>query len=515
MGPTASAQSITRRQSRLRPATLTVPQASFTRPGLDSPLATWRPCASPPHETHACPRFPSSHPPSFLCLYVLPTPPHITENGRDMLVTLKALVVVGLAALLCALATATNGDDIHHAQQFTPLVTKESRRTLALTESGMITAVDVHDGYRNAHHLQFITMEPGSVFLPVLLHADMVLYVHTGRGTVTFIGEGSEEEIDVVRGDVYRLEQGTTFYVKSHPDPARERLRIHAIFGTEEVDRYSPLGLSAGVYSNISDLVLGFDDNILQMAFGVSAETIRGIKSAPATSPIVPFSPSNKMEEPNWKEEIIETLFGVRGTSDLVNKKKNKKKKKSESKAFNFFKAKPDVKNANGWSIALTHKDLKALKGSHLAPFMVNLTRGSMMGPHWNPRASEIAIVIRGKGMVQLVCPSDASGKKIKGAAAAAAKCQRAKFKVEEGSVFVVPRFHPMSQISFNDETLAFVGFSSATKNNHPQFLAGKRSVLQVIDADVLAAAFNVNSSVAEGLLAAQGEAVVLPCTSC
>ncbi|KAG6525220.1 hypothetical protein ZIOFF_015174 [Zingiber officinale] len=419
-----------------------------------------------------------------------------------MLVTLKAVVVVGLAALLCAVATATNGDDIRHAQQFTPLVAKESRRTLALTESGMITAVDVHDGYRNAHHLQFITMEPGSVFLPVLLHADMVFYVHTGRGTVTFIGEGSEEEIDVVRGDVYRLEQGTTFYVKSHPDPARERLRIHAMFGTVE-------GLSAGVYSNISDLVLGFDDNILQMAFGVSAETIRGIKSAPATSPIVPLFPSNKMEEPNWKEEIIEALFGVRGASDLVNKKKNKKKK-SESKAFNFFKAKPDVKNANGWSIALTRKDLKALKGSHLAPFMVNLTRGSMMGPHWNPRASEIAIVIRGKGMVQLVCPSDASGKKIKGTAAAA-KCQRAKFKVEEGSVFVVPRFHPMSQISFNDETLVFVGFSSATKNNHPQFLAGKRSVLQVIDADVLAAAFNVDSSVAEGLLAAQGEAVVLP----
>lgn len=62
-----------------------------------------------------------------------------------------------------------------------------------------------------------------------------------GRGTVTFIGDGSEEEVGVVRGDVYRLEQGTTFYVKSHTDPARERLRIHAIFGTLEVDHYNTL----------------------------------------------------------------------------------------------------------------------------------------------------------------------------------------------------------------------------------------------------------------------------------
>lgn len=179
------------------------------------------------------------------------------------------LILVGLTAILCTLATAENGDDVHHLQKFTPLVTKESRGILALSESGMITAVDVHDGYRDAYHLQFITMEPGSIFLPVLLHTDMAFYVHTGiyqflqsldvalrasvcyedfdlscagRGRVTFISEdGDEEEMDVVRGDVYRLEQGTTFYVKSHPDPDRERLRIHAIFDTSEIDCYSPL----------------------------------------------------------------------------------------------------------------------------------------------------------------------------------------------------------------------------------------------------------------------------------
>ncbi|XP_042383073.1 vicilin-like seed storage protein At2g18540 [Zingiber officinale] len=421
------------------------------------------------------------------------------------MMSLRALVLVGLTAILCTLATAENGDDVHHLPKFTSLVAKENRQILALSESGKITAIDVHDGYGDAYHLQFITMEPGSIFLPVLLRTDMAFYVHTGRGRVTFISQGGdEEEMDIVRGDVYRLEQGTTFYVKSHPDPARERLRIHAIFDTSEIDCYSAL---VGAYSNVSDLVRGFDDGVLQMGFGVSAETVRDIKSAPTPPPIVLSSGRNETEEPNWKKEIIGALFGVRGTSDFL----SKKKKMSGSKAFNFFKAKPDVQNANGWSTALTHKDLKALKGSHFAPFMVNLMRGSMMGPHWNPRATEVAIVIEGRGVVQLICPSDASGKKIR----AAARCQNTRFEVKKGDVFVVPRFHPMAQISYNNETLAFVGFSSSTKNNHPQFLTGKRSVLRTIGVDVLAAAFNVNSSVVEGFLASRDESIMRPCTSC
>ncbi|KAG6514707.1 hypothetical protein ZIOFF_025077 [Zingiber officinale] len=486
------ASPLTRQSNRLQPTShrrtsVALPLVTSHPPKLC--LATWRPCTVPPCETHACPDVPVPLLPSILILMpsLLPFPacPSQAQRQREgtyEMMSWRALVLVGLTAILCTLATAENGDDVHHLPKFTSLVAKENREILALSESGKITAIDVHDGYGDAYHLQFITMEPGSIFLPVLLRTDMAFYVHTGRGRVTFISQGGdEEEMDVVRGDVYRLEQGTTFYVKSHPDPARERLRIHAIFDTSEIDCYSAL---VGAYSNVSDLVRGFDDGVLQMGFGVSAETVRDIKSAPTPPPIVLSSGRNETEEPNWKKEIIGALFGVRGTSDFL----SKKKKMSGSKAFNFFKAKPDVQNANGWSTALTHKDLKALKGSHFAPFMVNLMRGSMMGPHWNPRATEVAIVIEGRGVVQLICPSDASGKKIR----AAARCQNTRFEVKKGDVFVVPRFHPMAQISYNNETLAFVGFSSSTKNNHPQFLTGKRSVLRTIGVDVLAAAFNL-----------------------
>lgn len=45
--------------------------------------------------------------------------------------------------------------------------------------------------------------------------------------------------VDVKRGDIYRLEEGTVFYVRSHPDPMREKLRINAIFDTNNMENPS------------------------------------------------------------------------------------------------------------------------------------------------------------------------------------------------------------------------------------------------------------------------------------
>ncbi|XP_061342313.1 vicilin-like seed storage protein At4g36700 [Gastrolobium bilobum] len=61
-----------------------------------------------------------------------------------------------------------------------PVVEKDQRRTLTVTEYGQISAIDVKEKQgAPPYHLQFFTLEPNSLFLPVLLHADMVFYVHT------------------------------------------------------------------------------------------------------------------------------------------------------------------------------------------------------------------------------------------------------------------------------------------------------------------------------------------------
>jgi hypothetical protein len=61
-----------------------------------------------------------------------------------------------------------------------PLVKKDERRSLVVTEYGEVSATKISDGIGGLYHLHFLTLEPNSLFLPVLLHADMVFYVNTG-----------------------------------------------------------------------------------------------------------------------------------------------------------------------------------------------------------------------------------------------------------------------------------------------------------------------------------------------
>ncbi|KAL5987083.1 hypothetical protein ACLOJK_041079 [Asimina triloba] len=87
-------------------------------------------------------------------------------------------LLLSLAArALPALDSGGGGND---SGRWVPLVPKEERRTLVSTDYGVISAVDVDDGYRGPYHIQFITMEPNSLFLPVMLRTDMLFYVHTG-----------------------------------------------------------------------------------------------------------------------------------------------------------------------------------------------------------------------------------------------------------------------------------------------------------------------------------------------
>ncbi|KAJ8643044.1 hypothetical protein MRB53_004792 [Persea americana] len=372
------------------------------------------------------------------------------------------------------------------------ILDKEKRRTVALTDSGQISAVEVDDGYRGPYHLQFITMEPSSLFLPVMLQTDMVFYVHSGRGQLTYHdGKDKRDQVEIERGDIFRLRCGSVFYVQSYANPMREKLRIFATF-TSKINENIQLGYF-GAYSKISDLVLGFDERVLQVAFKVTEEEMKGITMAKKLPSIVHMSKNTENDEFEWREGIIQALVG--GSSHSLDNKKGK--------TFNILKVNPDVKNCNGWSLAVTSKDFHALKGSDVGAFMVNLTKGSMMGPHWNPRATEIAVVLQGQGMVRVVCPSDAP------------QCKNARFRVKEGDVFAVPRFHPMAQISFNKDSLVFMGFSTMARYNRPQFLAGKWSVLRTIDEDILAMSFNVSNTTIKHFISAQSESVILECASC
>ncbi|KAB2057875.1 hypothetical protein ES319_A11G196500v1 [Gossypium barbadense] len=390
-----------------------------------------------------------------------------------------------------------------HASTVGQLVLKHDRKLLTQTEHGEISAAIVTDGTKGPYHLQFITLEPNSVFLPVLLHANMVFFVHTGSGTLSWTDDDDMRDVNLRKGDVYRLPEGSAFYVQSSLEAEREKLRIYAIFTNAEDDIYKIQEPSIGAYSSITDVVLGFDTRVLQAAFKVPEDVIEIMRASKPPAIIHAVQKEGKMLV-EWQAQLLKAFLG--GNRDGFFHSINGKKTKKKMRAYNVLEADPDFENCNGWSLTVDRKDLQILKHSNIGLFMVNLTKGSMMAPHWNPRASEIAIVLQGQGMVRVVCSSNAKE----------CECRDMRYRVKEGDIFAVPRFHPMAQMSFNNDSFVFMGFSTlTTKRNHPQFLVGKKSALRIMDKQILALSFNVSNATIDQLLKPQRESVILDCTSC
>ncbi|KAL8473236.1 hypothetical protein ACS0TY_030169 [Phlomoides rotata] len=380
------------------------------------------------------------------------------------------------------------------------LVKREERRSVVSTEYGEISAASVVD-----HTIHFFTLDPNSLFLPVILHAHMLLYVHTGSGKLRWMEEDEVKSTDLRRGDVHRLEEGAIFFIHSNLDTHsdRQKLRIHAIFPNSHKYLHE-----TGPYSSIRDMLLGFDNKVLQAAFKVPVDEIEELVNGTKPPAIIHGLSSSTTKNRAWEMEarFIENLVGST-TSNVfeINKKKKKKKDKDGTKLFNIFSADKDFENCNGWSTAVTGKKVPALRGTDIGLFMVNLTQGSMMGPHWNPTASEIAVVLQGRGMIRVVCHASTNE----------TGCKDMRYKVEEGDTFVVPRFHAMAQMAFNNDTFVFMGFSTSANRNHPQYFAGRSSVLRTLDKDVLAMAFNVTNTTMDHLMNSQQDSVILGCISC
>ncbi|KAF3664292.1 putative F-box protein-like [Capsicum annuum] len=381
-----------------------------------------------------------------------------------------------------------------------PLVKRSERKSVVSTENGEVSSVRVADGTSGFYHLQFITLEPSSLFLPVVLHSDMIFYVHTGSGKLTWMDEDEQKSVDLRIGDVFRLPFGTIFFLESNLDPVRQKLRVYSIFANSGDDLREPL---SGPYSSIRKMVVGFDKKVLKAAFNVPEDVIEDVLAGTEVPAIVHGVPKSTKKNNLWEMEAqyMKTIVG-RGSYSIFDNQMNKKKK---VKLFNVFEEKPDFENCNGWSTVINRKKMPALKGSQIGIYVVNLTKGSMMGPHWNPMATEIGIAIQGEGMVRVVSSSTGTGQRYK----------NRRYKVEEGDVFAVPRFHPMAQMAFNNNSFVFVGFSTTTKKHHPQYLAGKASVLRTLDRHILEASFNVANTTMDQILEAQGDSVILECTSC
>ncbi|KAK4719895.1 hypothetical protein R3W88_018233 [Solanum pinnatisectum] len=324
----------------------------------------------------------------------------------------------------------------------------------------------VKGGYRagsflhSPMHIGFISMEPNSLFIPQYLDSDLVIFVHH---ELDHIYRDELAERSLKQGDVYTIPAGSAFYLENRNE--NQRLRI--ICSIAELKTF----LTRQTSGPIVHLSGSHDTNIwtnfiAQECHKKLAHLKRIVNSVEEANP--------KEKESTWSlRKFLCTLLSRKGF--------------------------PDFKNEYGWSKNVDESDYSPLQISGNGVYLVNLSSGSMMAPHVNPRAIEYGVVLKGTGRIQIVYPN--------GTLAMNAR-------VREGDVFWVPRYFPFCQIASTNGHFEFFGFTTSARRNHQQFLVGKNSLMQRLRGPEFAAAFGIGEKRLKRITNAQHEQVILPSSS-
>ncbi|XP_049343553.1 vicilin-like seed storage protein At2g28490 [Solanum verrucosum] len=387
----------------------------------------------------------------------------------------------------------------------------------------------VKGGYRagsflhSPMHIGFISMEPNSLFIPQYLDSDLLLFVHQGEATTGNIYRDELAERSLKEGDVYTIPAGSAFYLENGNENQRLRIICSIGISSESMgwNAFQSFFIGGGVHTSI---LAGFDHTTLSTALNVSTAELKTFLIRQTSGPIVHLSNSHQLniwskflaqephqilahlkrivnfgEESNPKEEVStwslrKFLFNLLNREDVV-KRVNRK----APSTYNLYNRNPDFENNYGWSKALDESDYSPLEQSGNGVYLVNLTSGSMMAPHVNPRAIEYGIVLKGTGRIQIVYPN--------GTLAMNAR-------VREGDVFWVPRYFPFCQIASSNGPFEFFGFSTSARRNHPHFLVGRNSLMQSLSGPEFAASFGIDEERLKRIANAQSEQVILPSSS-
>ncbi|KAH1098629.1 hypothetical protein J1N35_015550 [Gossypium stocksii] len=277
--------------------------------------------------------------------------------------------------------------------------------------------------YEKLLHIGSIKMEPRTLFLPLYLDSNLILFVHTGQATVGLIYKDHMVERELKNADVYQIPAGSTFYILN----TEESQRLHIICSIDpseslNMGTFQPFFIGGGTYQ--TSVLAGFGSETLSTAFNVSKIhyscsyynshdfniiiamifTGLGVESEwhlrkQQEGPIVYLAHSHgssiwtkfslleqqdrlkhvkRMVQERTEEEkewswwkLLPKIFGIQDSN----------KKHKAPKSYNIYKKSPDFKNNYGWRTEVDGSEYKPLRDTEIGIFLVNLTAVINLNP--------------------------------------------------------------------------------------------------------------------------------------
>nr|XP_010911186.2 63 kDa globulin-like protein [Elaeis guineensis] len=316
------------------------------------------------------------------------------------------------------------------------------------------------------YRVAIIETNPNTFVLPSHFDAEALLFVARGNGILTLMCQDNKEAHELRRGDIMRVRAGAIASLMNKD--RNEKLVIVCLLQPVATPGMFEAFVGAGG-QNPESFYRSFSKQVLRAAFNTREDKLKRLFEKQQKGPIIQASQEQIRE---MSRQISEGRSRPLGGS---------------RRPFNLLEKRPSHSNRHGELREADRTDYPELMDLNIQVSLANISRGSMIAPNYNTEATKIAIVVGGKGDVQIVCPH-LSRQQEEGRGREEEEQQRGRHyqrvqsEVSRGTVFIVPAGHPSVAVSSRNENLEVLCFGINAKNNHRTWLAGRNNVLKQMD---------------------------------
>ncbi|KAL8232860.1 hypothetical protein R6Q57_002638 [Mikania cordata] len=383
-------------------------------------------------------------------------------------------------------------------QSNNPYVFKDQHFTARLeTEHGNLRVLqkftdrsDLFQGIEK-YRFAYLEAEPQTFVIPNHWDADSLIFVANGKGTITLIEEDSRQSHNIKQGDLFWVPAGITEYLINTDN--NERLVLAKILHSVSVPGELQVNLLEFTYIRIQNLYFfllnlkkkvvfrfqlfsvgggdpessfynAFSTEVLEAAFDVDRDSLGRITG----------QQKQKQEQGMFKkatEEQIKSLAGKESRIWPFGERKEKGKG-----TYSIFKKDPSVANDNGILHEVDSGDFLDLRNINVAFSFFNITRGSMAGPFYNAKATQVLMVPNGVGWFEMACPH--LSEQVTRSGQIKPSYEKVSSELRRGTVVVIPAGHPVVIEASGEDNLEVIGFGLKSDKNEWFPLAGRDNVL-------------------------------------
>ncbi|KAL5541526.1 hypothetical protein UlMin_009236 [Ulmus minor] len=342
------------------------------------------------------------------------------------------------------------------------------------------------------YRLAVLEAAPNTFVAPHHCDAETVCVCTKGRGTISILRQNNKESHNIERGDVLRIRAGSTIYLINQDN--NEQLQIVKLLNPVNVpDQFQEFFPAGG--EKPQSYLRAFSSEILERALSVSREQLDRL--------------IGEKRQEQWQGERQQSGFIKRASQEqlraLSQEATSPRRRGGREAPICLQNQRPLYSNNFGKLYEVNPERNQQLKDIDVLVNWVDIKQGAMMVPHFNSRATVLAMVVEGNGQFEMACPhlarqsQEREQREEQEQEQSSGQYHRVTARLSPGDVVIIPAGHPIAIVA--NENLRMVGFGINAENNEKNFVAGRDNMLRQLEKEAKELAFNMPGQEVEQIL--------------